>query len=126
MDWKSLFDLRRLNYWLLASGIGLNMIWTYMTLLITLPLLSGGESAAAGIQLGLMLSVFVGALLAGWLTGKLADDSRGPTYGLVGSLGSVGLIVFAILPAGILGLLAAIITVAGGINGGLLSLRRRK
>jgi hypothetical protein len=72
-----------------------------------------------------MVSMFIGAFLIGWLIGRWADDWRGPTYGLISSLGSVGLILLIILPAGVLGVLVAIMALVGGLNGGLVSLKRR-
>ena len=125
MDWKTLIDLRGLNYWLLASGLGLNLIWTFLVLLLTLRLLIYSPGATTGIQLGLMIAIFAGAFLVGWLIGKWAGDNRGPTYGLLSSLSSAALILFIILPTGILGLLVAFMALAGGLNGGLISLERR-
>jgi sugar phosphate permease len=73
-----------------------------------------------------MGGTFVGTFLVGWFIGKWANDNRGPTYGLISSLGSVALILFIILPAGgNLGLMVAIMALAGGLNGGLASLKRR-
>ena len=125
MNWKQLLDLHGINFWLLASGIGMNMIWTFISLLIAFYSLPRVEDATGTIQLGLMVSLFLGTFLIGWLIGKLADDGRGPTYGLISSLGSLMLILIAVLPAGIFGLLVAIVVLAGGLNGGLFSQRRR-
>ncbi len=125
MNWKTLIDLRGINYWLLASGGGLNLIWTFGVLLIVFRVLTGSEQTVAGAQIGLMIGVFGGTFLVGWLIGKMAGDNRGPTYGLVSSLGSVSLIIFVVLPTGVLGLLVIIMALAGGLNGGLASLKRR-
>jgi hypothetical protein len=126
MNWKAFIDLRGLNFWLLASGVILNFIWTFFVLLITLRLLTYDPQGATGVQLGLMVGVFAGAFVAGWGIGKWAGDNRGPTYGLIGGLGSAGPILFVMLPAGgVLGLLAAAMALFGGLNGGLVSLKRR-
>jgi len=126
MGWKSLVNLSGLNYWLIASGIGLNLIFTYLAILFTFAGLNVGPQAVEGTQLILMALIFLSNLLTGWLIGWMADDNRGPTYGLLSSLSSVGLIVTIILPAGILGILLAVVALAGGINGGVLSMRRQK
>jgi hypothetical protein len=126
MDWKSLVNLSGLNYWLIASGIGLNLIFTYLAIFLSFYGLNVEPQAVEGTQLILMAVTFLSNLLTGWLIGWMADDNRGPSYGLMSSLGSVGLIVTVILPTGILGILLAVVALAGGINGGILSLRRRK
>jgi len=125
MSWKQIFDLRGTNLWLIGASIGWNVIWTFVTLLAAYRALGGLENAVPVVQLGLMLSAFVGPFLSGWLTGRLAADGRGPTYGTIGSLGSVVLILIVLLPSGILGLLVAVVALAGGLNGGLLSQGRR-
>jgi hypothetical protein len=62
--------------------------------------------------------------LGGYIFGKLAGDGRGLTYGVVGSSGSVVLCLILVLPSGgLLGIMLAVISIAGGINGGLLCLR---
>lgn len=125
MNLKELFNLRGLNYWLLASGIGLNGIWTFLIFLFSLQLLESVASNPAIIQLVMMIAIFLGAFFTGWLIGKWAGDLRGPTYGVVGSLGSVGIILFVLLPAGgVTGILTALVALAGGFNGGLLTLPR--
>jgi hypothetical protein len=124
MNWKSLFNLRGINYWLLGSGIGLSMIWTFATLMFSFSILTQNSGAVETVQIGLMVSILIGNFLIGWLIGRMADDNRGPTYGLLSSLGSLILIVFVVVPTGILGLLVAVMAVAGGLNGGIFSLRR--
>jgi hypothetical protein len=125
LNWKALFDIRGINYWLLGSGIGLNLIWTFMTLMISYGLLNGNPRAVSTVQIGMMLSILAGNFVVGWLMGRMADDNRGPTYGLISSLGSLILIIFVVLPTGIVGLMVAVMAIAGGLNGGLFSLRRR-
>jgi hypothetical protein len=126
MGWKSLVNLSGLNYWLIASGIGLNLIFTFLAIFLSFYGLRVEPQAVEGTQLVLMAIIFLSNLLTGWLIGWMADDNRGPAYGLMSSLSSVGLIVTVILPTGILGILLAVVALAGGINGGVLSLRRRK
>ncbi|UCC61517.1 MAG: hypothetical protein JSV36_11975 [Anaerolineae bacterium] len=125
MNWKQIFDLRGTNLWLIGASVGWNVIWTFVTLFVAYRALGGDESAVSVVQLALMLSEFAGPFLCGWLTGRLAADGRGPTYGVVGSLSSVVLILIVLLPSGILGFLVAVVALAGGLNGGLLSQSRR-
>jgi hypothetical protein len=124
MNWKQIFNLRGTNLWLIGAGVGLNVSWMFATFLIAYRVLGRSQNIVV-VQLALMISAFVGPFLNGWLTGRLAADGRGPTYGAIGSLGSVVLILIVLLPSGILGLLVAIVALAGGLNGGLLSQRRR-
>ena len=125
MNLKGLFNMRDLNYWLLASGIGLSAVWTIITLIVLLQFLVEDLSTIGTVQLILMTSIFIGNFITGWITGKLAADLRGPTYGVVSSLASVVICVFVLIPAGgIFGLLTAVVAVAGGFNGGLLTLPR--
>jgi hypothetical protein len=125
MNWKSLFKTRGLNWWLIGVSIGWSVIWAFVSLLVAFLVLRAEPDAAGTTQIGLMLSAFVGSLLSGWFTGWLAADGRGPTYGLVSGLVSAVLFGIALVPiVGILGLLVAVVSLAGGLNGGLLSLRR--
>jgi hypothetical protein len=126
MNWKSLVNFSGLNYWLLASGIGLNLIFTFIIIFLSFDSLTTNPQAPELIQIGLMVAIFFSTFLTGWLLGRMADDNRGPTYGLIGSLGSVGLIIPLLLPAGILGFLLAVVALAGGLNGGIMSLPRKK
>ncbi len=125
MIFRNIFNLRGINLWHLANSVGWNILWTGGSLLIIFYLLGKSPDTYLILQLVLMLSVFIGSLIAGFLFGKLAADGRGPTYGVFGSLGSIILSLFIVFPSGgILGIMLAVIAVAGGINGGLLSMRK--
>jgi hypothetical protein len=126
MNWQQLFNLRGTNLWLIGANVGWNVIWALFSLFIGANILSRAEEAVAIVQVGLMVSAFIGPFLGGWLTGKVASDGRGPTYGVIGSLGSVMLILITLLPAGILGLMIAAVALAGGLNGGVFSEGRRR
>jgi hypothetical protein len=120
-----MFNFRGINFWHLANSVGWNILWTGISLLIIFFVLGKTQQSLLLLQLVLMVSIFVGSLTAGLLFGRLAADGRGLTYGVVGSLGSVLLSLIFILPSGgFLGIMLAVIAIAGGINGGLLSLRR--
>jgi len=125
MNIKDIFNLKGVNYWHIGNSVGINILWTGLSLAITYYFLEKSPESALLIQLGLMISFFLGPLVAGLLTGRLAADGRGLTYGVIGSLGSVALALFLILPTGgLLGVMLVIIAIAGGLNGGLFSLRK--
>ena len=71
-----------------------------------------------------MIAEFTGPFLIGWVCGWLAFDDRGPTYGVIGALGSVLIILITLLASGLIAVLLTIVALAGGFNGGLLSLYR--
>lgn len=124
MNWKKLIDPKGSNIWVLASVVGWNVLWALLTLFITYTLLSGAEQILTIHQTGMMFSFFFGSFAGGWIGGKVAADNRGPTYGVIGSLGSVIPVVATLVPAGgVFGILAAIVAIAGGLNGGILSVR---
>ena len=124
MNWKKIINPKGTNMWVLASVVGWNVFWTLLTLLITFVLLSGEEEILTIPQIGMMVSLFIGSFLGGWVGGKIGADNRGPTYGVIGSLGSAIPVLGALVSAGgVFGILAAIIAIVGGLNGGLLSTR---
>jgi hypothetical protein len=126
MNFREIFNFRGINLWHIASSVGLNLLWTGGSLIFTFYFLGKSGDAVLILQLFLMISVFIGPFLAGLIFGQLAADGRGLTYGVIGSLGSVSLAIFLVLPSGgILGLMLAVIALAGGINGGLMSMRGR-
>lgn len=125
MNLKSFFNPKGTNLWHVASSFLLNFLWTGASLVFAYYFLQKSANAGGFLQLGVMISVFLGALIAGYLFGTLAADGRGPVYGTLGSLGSVTLSLFFFTTVGgILGIMLAVLALAGGINGGLLSLRR--
>jgi hypothetical protein len=126
MNFLDFFNPKGANPWHLASSFLLNFLWTGFTLVVVYYFLQTPAAESSGfLQLGALVSVFVGAFMAGLVFGTLAADGRGPTYGAFGSLGSVTLSLFFFATiGGIVGIMLAIIAIAGGFNGGLLSLRK--
>ncbi len=126
MNWRQLFDLKGVNLWLIGAGIGWNVFWTFGALVLAYISLRDLRVDQDAVQVGLMIGGFVGPLLSGWLLGRMAADERGPTYGIIGSLGSVFILLFILLPTGgVLGVMVALVAVAGGLCGGLLSQHQR-
>lgn len=126
MNARWLFNLKGINYWYLASAIVLNLFWTLGAgLVLTMLVQEEALSDDGNIQLILLVVSFIGPFVIGWLIGQMAADGRGPTYGLFGSFGSVGVLLSAALPSGIVGLMMIVVAIAGGLNGGMASIRRR-
>jgi len=126
MKAKWLFNLKGINYWYLASAIVLNLFWTLGAgLVLTMLIQEQVLSDSGNVQLILLVVSFIGPFLIGWLIGRMAADGRGPTYGLFGSFGSVGVLLSVALPSGIVGLMLIVVAIAGGLNGGMASIRSR-
>ena len=125
MDLKELLNLQGLNYWLLASGFGLNAVLTVMVFILLLQFLENQVGTVGGIQLMMMVGLFGVNFVTALLVGKMANDLRGPTYGIIGSLSSAVITLFVLIPTGgVFGLLAAVVALAGGFNGGVMTLPR--
>jgi hypothetical protein len=78
------------------------------------------------VQVGLLLSEFIGPFIIGWFCGWLAFDDRGATYGVIGALESVFMILLTLLASGGVAILLSITSLAGGFNGGALTRYRGK
>jgi hypothetical protein len=123
--WNRLFNLQGLNYWLVAAGVGANLIWMFLTLLVAYIGVASGAHMTTPVQLGVLLSAFGGPFLIGFGLSRMAGDGRGPTYGLVSSLSALALAVIVLVPTGVLGVMVAFVILAGGLNGGLVGERRQ-
>jgi len=126
MHRKSLLDVRGANGWILALGVAANLVWSFFTLLIAFYLLDVSGKALDAVQVGLLLSEFLGPLAIGWFCGWLAFDDRGATYGMIGALGSVFIILLYLLTSGGIAILLSVAALAGGFNGGALTRYREK
>ena len=73
------------------------------------------------VQAGLLISEFIGPFLIGWFCGWLAFDDRGATYGVMGALGSVFIILLTLLASGGIVIMLSIAALAGGFNGGAIT-----
>ena len=126
MNWKSLFDIRSINPWILALSIAANLLWSFFALIIAFYLLNSGKADIGLVQVGLLLTEFLGAFGIGWFCGWLAFDDHGATYGLIGALGSVFMILLYLLASGGIALILSVAALAGGFNGGALTRYRGK
>jgi hypothetical protein len=126
MNWKSLFDIRSTNTWILALAIMANLVWSFFALLIAFYIADIGKADTGLVQIVLLISEFSGPLSIGWYCGWLAFDDRGATYGLIGALGSVFIILFTLLASGGIAIILSVVALAGGFNGGAITRYRGK
>lgn len=125
MDLKELFNLRDLNLWLLASGIGLDAILTIFSFILLLGFIQTGGTISI-IQVVMLAVLFVVNFATAWVVSKMASDMRGPTYGVISSMSSAIITLVVLVPSGgIFGLMAAFVALAGGLNGGVMTLPKR-
>jgi hypothetical protein len=118
---KPLLDIRGANGWIIALGVAANLLWSFFTLIIAFYILDVSGGTIETVQVGLLLSEFIGPLIIGWFCGWLAFDDRGATYGVVGALGSVLIILLTLLASGVIAILLSIAALAGGFNGGAIT-----
>lgn len=121
MDFRRLIDPRDLNWWLVLAGIGCSFVLMVAVTWGAASALRRGEAMVEVSQIILMLGAFLATFFTGFLTGWLGRGN-GATYGLISSAGSLVVVAIA-LPLDILALLVAVVALAGGLNGGLLSER---
>ena len=124
MNRKSIFDVRGANGWIIALGVSANLLWSFFTLIIAFYILDIRGGTIESVQVGLLISEFIGPFIIGWFCGWLAFDDRGATYGVVGALGSVFIILLTLLASGGIAILLSIASLAGGFNGGAITLYR--
>jgi hypothetical protein len=118
---KSLFDIRGANGWIIALGVAANLLWSFLVLILAFYILGVSGGAIESVQVGLFLGEFIGSFIIGWFCGWLAFDDRGATYGVVGALGSVFIILITLLASGAIAILLSIAALAGGFNGGAVT-----
>jgi len=118
---KSLFDIRGANGWIIALGVAANLLWSFFTLVIAFYVLDISGGTIETVQVGLLISEFIGPFIIGWFCGWLAFDDRGATYGVVGALGSALIVLITLLASGVIAILLSIAALAGGFNGGAIT-----
>lgn len=125
---KELFNFRGVNWWTLFGGIGLNFVITLFISLAGAYFATEGAMSEAYQQYGALLmtlAVFIGCGLAGFVIAKIADDVP-VKHSFLSSLGAfVPLVVMAALTFSPYTLMLGAVAVAGGLNGGMLAVRRR-
>ncbi len=121
MNRKSIFDIRGANGWIIALGVAANLLWSFFMFVIAFYILDVRGEPIESVQVGLLLSEFIGPFITGWFCGWLAFDDRGATYGVVGALGSVFMILLTLLASGGIAIMLSIAALAGGFNGGAIT-----
>jgi len=125
---KELLNFRGVNWWTLFGGIGLNFVITLFISLAGAYFATEGAMSEAYQQYGALLmtlAIFIGCGLAGFVIAKIADDVP-VKHSFLSSLGAfVPLVVMAALTFSPYTLMLGAVAVAGGLNGGMLAVRRR-
>ena len=125
MNLQRIFRLRDLNYWLVGSAFGWNLLASFALLILGFQVLRFEKGGFEIIQILLIVGAFLIAALGGYYAGKIAGDGRGPAYGVYGSLGGVAVFLYVLLSSGgLLGIIVVASAVLGGFNGGLMSARQ--
>ncbi|MBN1641619.1 MAG: hypothetical protein JXA09_10320 [Anaerolineae bacterium] len=115
MDWKRVFDPRGLNWWLIAAGIGTNLLLV-IALLIALVALRMRDMNDVAYVLLICGGAFLAPMLTAILCARLAGE-RYMTYALYPLIGFLVPVVPGALLAGGFALLVAAFGVLGAING---------
>ncbi len=126
----NLFDLRGLKFWLVALAIGLNLVLTGLFFVGINALLTQRGGWSGGMDIFLMLGVFVLSALIGFGFAYLTKSVRGVSYAVWGAIGSFMMTTVLLYESGLLAFLVAVMALLGGYNGGVvgqrLSLNRLK
>jgi hypothetical protein len=121
MNFKRLTNIKGLNMWLLASGIGINLFFSLALFLLNFLLINKAQVISNELlSLVVMVATFIGSFLVGLLITFMAGDGRGPTYGFYGAFGAAVPMVVVVMAAGIIGILMMGVALLGGVNGGLV------
>jgi len=118
-----ILDPRGLKLWMVILALVLNLVlmgFLFMTANSVL-VQQGGEFA--GLDTALMLGAFMITFLIGFVIALLANDRRGPNYGVYGAIGSFVMITVIMVQSGLLALLVGAIALLGGYNGGMIGER---
>jgi len=115
---RNMIDLSNLNVWVAVGALGSGVI-AMVAVALGIPALLGPKEDMVGVsQALLLLLTFAATFLTALLTGRIAREN-GVTYGLLGSVGAVVIILVA-MPFGIVTVLLALTAIAGGLNGGMV------
>jgi hypothetical protein len=124
MNWQKTFSLRGINYWLLGSVFGWNLLGNIGLIILSFQVLKLQTSGIQLLQILLMAGSFLVAGLGGYICARISSDGKGPAYGVYGSVSGAVVFLYVLIPSGgILGVIVAGTAVLGGFNGGLLGMR---
>lgn len=123
-------DPRGLKLWIVILAMILNLVLTGLFFMAVNSVLVQQGGVFDGLDTALMLGEFIITILIGYGIALLANDRRGPTYGVYGAIVSLIMITVIMYQSGLLAVLVAAIALLGGYNGGMLgertNLNRRK
>jgi hypothetical protein len=125
VDWRRVFDLKGLNWWVVLSGMGMNFVLTsFLMLWIASSTSTEGEVAGSAlITLVMMGGGFFIPLLTAYVCGRLSDE-RFLTYAAYSLVGYLIPVMPGILASGGMGFLMLAFGFLGAFNGATLSARR--
>lgn len=126
---KYLFNFDGINWWTLLGGLGLNFVLTLFAAGAGAALASNPNISTFYSNFGpplLLLVIFLLCGVAGFVIGKIAGENQ-VKHAFMSSLGAVApLLASAVLAMDVMLLLAALIAVAGNLNGGIMSVPKPK
>ncbi|MFH1086870.1 MAG: hypothetical protein V1772_14065, partial [Chloroflexota bacterium] len=126
---NNLLNFQGVNWWTLLGGMGLNFVITIVFSIAGAYFGSNEATLNVYAQVGpplLVLGVFLGCLLAGFITGKLADENP-IKHAFLASLGAfVPYVAVGVMSLNPMILMLAAVAVAGNLNGGILAQPRRR
>ena len=122
MNFGKIFDIQGLNWWVIASGIGMNFVLT-AALLLTATVFITEETNEIVSSLSISVAAFFIPFLTAYVCSRLADE-RYLTYALYPLIGFLVPIVPGLLLAGGFALLVAGFGILGAINGAYAVARR--
>lgn len=122
MKLLKLLDVRGTKYAFLGLSVVANIAWGLI-------FFSGIDWAVAnypdlvsGLDVTMMLGIFLGSLFIAFIIASIAKDGRGATYGIYGGLAGLILVVVLLRQSGLLlPALVGLMAVLGGFNGGTLA-----
>jgi hypothetical protein len=120
-----LFDIRGLKIGLLLLTLGLNILLSFLLVKGLTDWIGLGERGLERLNVFLILGEFlIGYLIALGVT-LVTGDQRGPSYGILGAVGSFVLVLILMSSHGLVGVIIAVSAVIGGYNGGVQGERLR-
>lgn len=131
MNLSKIFDPRGTKIAYLILAMAGNIAWALVFLSLVQSLLTRYGDLVTGVDITLMLGIFLGSLTVAFIVTSLAKDKHGLTYGVYGGLAGMLVIGLITWRSGLLSALVSLMAVFGGYNGGSLGemtqrLRRKK
>jgi len=122
VNFGKIFDIQGLNWWVIASGIGMNFVLT-LALLLTATAFITEETNEIVSALSMSVGAFFVPFLTAYVCGRVADE-RYLTYAFYPLIGFLVLAVPGIFYSGMFGFLVVGFGILGAINGATLVARR--